>query len=238
MGFRGLYLLFNLLLPSLVLATETCESLLGYVQESDPEKRVQIVSGQRIKYDHNPDRYRLDAAYLVLSSRDDLELVAEVIAQGRNPAKVLKQLKKLTKKTAQAISLKDIAPDMVQVLTNKTAECDGPNCWNATLNWYAPKIGVRYIGRNKMERRLHAYFEPISELSDLRFGDTISIRHNTVLVHTMIYLGSGIVWHKASAIAVTPWTFEMLEDALGYYQKSYPRGWLAVDFFRWKGRPD
>lgn len=74
----------------------------------------------------------------------------------------------------------------------------GPNCWNATLLALRFSKNVEYTECRYMEHWLANRTVGISRLYKRKIGDILVIRAlDKELLHTAVYVGDGLYWHKA-----------------------------------------
>jgi hypothetical protein len=217
-------LLFSCLFFESAFAKPDCPTLLS-TMVSHPlrhEDRIVLVPGKEVDYSVGVSS-RLDDAFLEVNADDDLEAMAKVLAQGNSYQSILRKLRKNAREYPTQISLKELAPWIVAEQTNRFPLCNGPNCYNATLNWFDPSVGIKATTHAEILNALNdpTQFRPLLEGVQLEFGDVMVIlQHEDGEVdirHTAIYLNEHVVWHKAGWSWPYPWTFELMENVLKDY---------------------
>ena len=207
--------------------------VLRELSQPHPNSFLHVTPGKSIGYT-NSYRERLQDAFLVLGPDDHLPTIAKILAQGKPSDEILQKLIRRVKKAETKIPLTDIAPNVVKKYNNRFASCNEPNCFNATLNWYDPKVGIKYTRPEEMEAALLKFFEPVDSLPKLRFGDTIVVRApNGEILHTAIHLNRNILWHKSGFLKEYPWTFETFREAVEQYTDKYGLD-LKIEFYHHK----
>lgn len=107
------------------------------------------------------------------------------------------------------ISLRLLAPKAVGKLTNQTPKCDGPNCFNATLSWFFPELGIKSTSDVELSKMLKDHFKRVEVGEELFFGDVLVFKTpQGELVHTSIYLNREFGWHKGASSELYSWNFE------------------------------
>lgn len=107
------------------------------------------------------------------------------------------------------ISLRLLAPEAVARLTNETPKCDGPNCFNATLNWFFPELGIKSTSDVELSQMLKDHFKRVEVGEELYFGDVLVFKTpQGELVHTSIFLNREFGWHKGANTELYSWNFE------------------------------
>ena len=104
------------------------------------------------------------------------------------------------------------------------SQVDGPNCWNTTLNFNDPSIGIKNTTMFEMIKELDESYYQIDLRNDipLQMGDIISLWRPDVsqpkeLLHSTLYLGNGITFNKHSWEKNSPYVFSTIEAAFDLY---------------------
>ncbi|HAZ06938.1 MAG TPA: hypothetical protein DCZ01_00115 [Elusimicrobia bacterium] len=204
----------------------------------DNSGNLNLSAGPEAAYAYGP---RLQDVSLHVGPNDDERAVAaETLARGTGDtthAVREKLAKALAESGSGPVSLRHFIPAVPRELTNQSPSCEGPNCWNATLLWDDPGVGVKYVKRAEMEARLMEQYAPLKPGDKLSFGDVIVIyglgAFNSLL-HTARYIDSDLVWHKASYTMASLWTFESLKAMMRHY---WGKSDILVEFRRLRGGP-
>ena len=108
-------------------------------------------------------------------------------------------------KISQKQQLIKLLPEKLQVKIGK--EQEGPNCWNATINYHNPKSPSRFISGKYMDKWLEENTKPIKS-KEAKTGDILVFRApnfqddpdftatGTDLVHTVVLLKNKKIFHK------------------------------------------
>lgn len=152
-------------------------------------------------------------------------------------AEILQKLKLHQKQFPELpISIRKLGPPVMQEKTNTYCAYAGPNCWNAALTWFFPKTTPEYTSPEVMESNLQVRFHVISTNDSIRYGDLIAIRQSIFgsdyLLHTAIYLGNGLVWHKGGAHPEYPYVFSTLKNMFRDYENKINRGGVYHETYR------
>jgi hypothetical protein len=181
---------------------------------------------------------RLTDVMLTLDPNDDLEKMAKILSQGKPHQHILATLETHAK-NGEPLPLRTVLPQFPKKMTNTHSKCDGPNCFNAVLNWYDPKTGLKLTKDYELVAALSdpTRFKKIQPGEELRLGDImvistrIKFANRKNIQHAAVYLDDDLVWHKASSRSQDPWTFESLESAISSYYRQFPEN-LEVEFYR------
>lgn len=145
------------------------------------------------------------------------------------------------------ISLRELLPPSPRRLTGTFATGDpdlsGPNCFNATMMWFDATEPAQFVGTSVISDFLEHRTRRLGVGESLRFGDIIVFSSRGRLddlriEHTAVYIGDGIVWHKASRLPQDPWTFEKLDSVVElYFEESLAYSAqppYELEFYRYK----
>ena len=184
--------------------------------------------------------YHRDVA-LVVPGGVRPESLARTLALGADPGPWEAAIRRAVKRGAEPLllSLKALLPAFAKRATNARASCEGPNCWNATLNFHDPRRGLGYTGEWRMKAALLLDYRRLRPGDSLRYGDVVAFYEGRELLHTAVYVDGNLLWHKASMAAETPYVFESWRSVYAHYHISAPefadREGLA--FFRYEPGP-
>lgn len=202
----------------------------------DNSGHLNLSAGPEVAYAYGP---RLQDVSLHVGPNDEeIDAAAETLARGTGDTTHAvrgKLSKTLAESRTGTVSLRDFIPAAARELTNQSPSCEGPNCWNATLLWDDPGVGIKYMDRKGMEARLMEQYAPLKPGDKLSFGDVIVIYGLEVfirLLHTARYIDSDLVWHKASYTTASLWTFESLKAMMRHY---WGKSDILVEFRRFRG---
>lgn len=191
-----------------------------------------LVPGRELFYGRMREDKRLSDVYLSLEPKN-IPQIAKVLAQGQNPQLIEQKLRQHFSRNDRPLSLIDFLPEFAKTRINKKATCDGPNCWNATLNWHNPQVGEKYTTMEEIDAALSENYMPLPTQEILQFGDVIVYREKKQIIHTAIFLDQNIAWHKAGKRATRPWTFESFYEVTRQYMR-YGNP-IAISFYRFSG---
>jgi|GEM_PF-6298445 len=171
------------------------------------------------------------------ASGQELNQIAKYLAGNFSAVEIFQKLKQHQNQHPESpISLKEIGPPVMREKTNTYCNYSGPNCWNATLLWFFPQTATRYTSPAEMESTLNSEFHLISRDDQIRYGDVITIRQsifgNDLILHTAVYLGNGLVWHKGGARAKYPYVFSTLKNMFRDYEALMIRGGVYHETYR------
>lgn len=159
------------------------------------------------------------------------ELLSSLILAGTNLKK--KSIQKLLNED----SLMKILPEVVKEYTNTYARTIGPNCFNATKNWFSKDIKIQKTTAVEIYDYLSSNFNELADGAEIKLGDVLLIyksyygNDSVQPIHTAVYIDSNTFWHKASDYPEDPWTFEDLTlEMNNFCLKS--QGKIKIKFFR------
>lgn len=223
----------------------TCGELeLDYFENEDPGFR--FVPGETLVYESGyfEGLPRLEEVYLIIrkSNLKNLNKIADVLAHGQGGIssesiyQILQDRVENSSSREVRIPLSTLLNGKTSALTNTRAACDGPNCYNATLQWYKPQTKVEHTTESKIIDYVRNNFVKLEKGSELQFGDLIMIGEFNGLSHTAIYLNDNLIWHKGSSKLHSPYTFETWDSAISVYtQRWRNRKDVKVVIYRKKG---
>lgn len=163
--------------------------------------------------------------------------LVKTLAISQDPNEITKTLKThLAQNPGKPISLKEVGPAVMREKTNSSSVEDGPNCWNATLAWYFPNTPQEYTKPEEIETLLQTRFQKLPPKAQLKYGDLIALRRthygSDYILHTAVYLGGGIAWHKASSSKKEPYVFSTLKNILQNYEQTLSQGGVYHTIYR------
>lgn len=142
----------------------------------------------------------------------------------------------LSQNAGHSLSLKEVSPTIVREKTNTSTGTSGPNCWNATLGWFFSNTPIQYTTPEAMESILNSRFRLLQFGEPPAYGDMIALRqsfHGQIyLLHTAIYLGNHLLWHKSGSSGSSPYVFSTLENMLHDYALNLSRGGFYHELYR------
>ncbi len=201
------------------LSAQLCErfvksALRNYVMEQG----FKVVPGKEIPYNYPGGFVRLEDARLSIKVQD-IGAVAELIGRGAqiSPLVISKRLNERLFHGVVEISVVELLPEFAKSRNNTWAKCNGPNCWNASLNWHDPTIGEKFTSPPELEAELATNYRRLKPGEYLHFGDVVVFRAGEKLIHTAIYLDNNLVWHKPGSSKLQPWTLESMVHAVSQY---------------------
>lgn len=179
---------------------------------------------------------------LEIPSAHLIDSLVQTLAVNLDPNEIIKKIKDhLAKNPLKPISLKEVGPAVMRERTNSSAIDHGPNCWNAALSWYFPKTVQEYTPPETMESALKTRFKKLTPEAPLNYGDLIAFRRShfgsDYLLHTAVYLGGGLVWHKGSSSKNQPYVFSTLRNLLQNYKDTLSQGGVYQEVYRLTRQP-
>lgn len=84
-------------------------------------------------------------------------------------------------------------PETLIKLNGKREE--GPNCWNATIMFFDPDQKPQFTSCNEMIEWLNI-FTTIDSMKFQAVGSILAMYQDGLLIHTAVYVGPGILFHK------------------------------------------
>lgn len=138
---------------------------------------------------------------------------------------------KLSKKK----QLIQLLPKKLQWLIDQ--EYEGPNCWNATINYHKPETPVRFTSGKYMDKWLDKNTKPIKS-KEAKTGDILVFRapnyeddedftdSGTDLVHTVVLLKNNKIFHKVGCLGA--YEITTIKQAKRIYKYSSHFQWRRV----------
>lgn len=124
---------------------------------------------------------------------------------------VAHRLTKAFRQGHKRISIRLIAPRVVNDLTNTVPTCSGYNCMNATLKWFYADVPLEETHPIKFQNYLKTHFRPIKVGEVMQFGDIVVWKDvDGEVIHSAVFLNEKWIWHKATYSSSTSWRFEQL----------------------------
>ena len=224
-------------------------ALPGSVHAVDPDcirgRLAEVIARIETRY-HNPVRYTVelrnihpllvaeghyDTVHFDIRPGDDLEGIALALSRGL-VGSTPEHIHGLLRSSTGRLKLNDLLRDDIRRRAGRFDVCNGPNCWNATLNWNRPGFGYRYSSEEEIVKFLgHDYVQlPASE--PIRFGDAIAVWDGSRIVHTAVALSGNLVWHKSGLHSGRPYSFQTVQQMLRrYYPEQSPSARVTVHRF-------
>jgi hypothetical protein len=215
----------------MVLSPDCRVKLKDYLITKKPQ--LPLTDGKLIPYPAQSPKVgkhldRLENVFInIYNPSRDLE-TAEILATGlvgADKAEIAARIKSLREKGNLRVSLAVFLPEFIAKEMGVAFKCEGPNCYNTAMRFYGLENNrietydfeaVEYIGKK---------YKVLAEDEDLQFGDLIVFWIGTYekgqqgnIRHTAVYMGKGLVLHKASTQGADPITFDYLENVLSYYR--------------------
>ncbi len=133
------------------------------------------------------------------------------------------------------VSLKKILPKEISDLVGRFSECQGANCFNATLIATKFETELQFTPGKKMHEALKEGFRTLERGETLVPGDILVIEGEDSfgipgISHSAVYLGKDVFFHKASRDKDTPYCFERFGGICKPYYRNKIRPNLK--FFR------
>jgi len=122
-------------------------------------------------------------------------------------------------------------------------DCDGPNCYNTAMRFHDLEKTQNETYDYEVVQHIQNKYQTLAPDAELKFGDLIVFwlgegdkGYQGNIRHAAIYMGQGIVLHKASTSKGDPVTFEELQGVLNYYRdvKASAEDIHSVTFHRMK----
>ncbi len=119
---------------------------------------------------------------------------------------------------AKEVGVWNKLPKRVRDIVGVLADESGPNCWNATQIFHDESVEQRYTDESEMLMWLQENTTEISE-DDIQFGDILVMHGHPIfgdeLVHTAVYLGNGLYFHKGGFDKNKPYEI-VCRSGIGY----------------------
>lgn len=158
--------------------------------------------------------YFLDAK-IGLTRPADVDSVVryfQTVAEGPT----LRSLAESRLKEGKPILLSEILPSFVRENIGKFPE-EG-NCFNTTLNFHNPAVGVKHTSREEMRNQLTAHYRSLRRGETLSVGDVLIVTGRHGIVHSAVYVGQDLFFHKATAFSSDPYGIESYREVMAYWK--------------------
>lgn len=108
-----------------------------------------------------------------MKQTNKIEEVINLLTVGENRERIRSVLMRYVSSGIKEIPLIELLPDFAMKNTNKFSSCDGPNCFNALMNWFEPATGIQITHATQIVPWLRANFTELKHDAELQFGDVI-----------------------------------------------------------------
>jgi hypothetical protein len=212
----------------------SCVGLLSFFASSFAND-LSLIRGKTISYPRQSKKVgkylqRLEKVYLDISDPTQDFRNASLIAQGLGlDLKVSEfeaRIKKFRSRNFKKVSLVEFLPDFVKKEMGQVLDCDGPNCYNTSMRFHQIEKEQFETFDYEVVQHIQNKYKALEPNAELKFGDLIVFwlgdgdkGYQGNIRHTAIYMGQGIVLHKASMSKGDPVTFEELQGVMDYYRE-------------------
>jgi hypothetical protein len=195
---------------------------------------LNLIRGKLISYPRQSLRFRkkskrIEKVYLDISdvSQDarSAALLAEGLGNELKVSQIKEQIQKFRARNYKKVSLVEFLPEFVKKEIGQVLDCDGPNCYNTAMRFHQIEKERFETYDYEVVQKIQNKYKALTPDTELKFGDLIvfwlgdgekGFQGN--IRHTAIYIGQGIVLHKASTAKGDPVTFEELQGVMEYYR--------------------
>jgi len=213
---------------------------------------LKLIRGKEIDYPRQSKKVgkyskRLENVYLDISDvsldAQNAALLAEGMGKSVGILAIEAQIKNFRGRNFKKVSLLKFLPDFVKKEMGLVLDCDGPNCYNTAMRFHDLEKTQNETYDYEVVQHIQNKYKTLAPDAELKFGDLIIFwlgegdkGYQGNIRHAAIYMGQGIVLHKASTSKGDPVTFEDLQGVMNYYRdvKSSPDDIHSVTFHRLK----
>jgi hypothetical protein len=211
---------------------------------------LKLIRGKEIDYPRQSKKVgkyskRLENVYLDISDTSFDSQNAALLAEGMGKSvgilAIEAQIKNFRGRNFKKVSLVEFFPDFVKKEMGLVLDCDGPNCYNTAMRFHDFEKTQNETYDYEVVQHIQNKYKTLVPDAELKFGDLIVFwlgegdkGYQGNIRHAAIYMGQGIVLHKASTSKGDPVTFEDLQVVMNYYRdvKSSPDDIHSVTFHR------
>jgi hypothetical protein len=191
--------------------------------------RGKIVSYPRQSPKVGKKSKRIEKVYLDISDPFQDSLSAKILAEGMGKdlkaPEIIEQIQKFRSRNYKKVSLVEFLPEFVKKEMGQVLDCEGPNCYNTAMRFHELEKSQNETYDYEVVQHIQNKYKALQPNAELKFGDLIVIwlgegnkGFQGNIRHAAIYMGQGIVLHKASTSKGDPVTFEELQSVMDYYR--------------------
>ncbi len=211
-----------------------CRNLL-VLSATSFENDLNLIRGKRVPYPRQSPKvgkksHRIEKLYLDISDSTQDAQSAGLLAEGMGieskASDMESKIKSFRSRNFKKVSLVEFLPDFVKKEMGQVLDCDGPNCYNTSMRFHQIEKEQFETFDYEVVQHIQNNYKALDPNSELKFGDLIVFwlgdsnkGYQGNIRHTAIYMGQGIVLHKASTSKGDPVTFEELQDVMNYYRE-------------------
>jgi hypothetical protein len=253
----GLCLLLASIIHTTAYANNGCWDILnGFFNTKvmDHEFNLPIVEGpivEKFKSNGKSFSYSYENIFLNLENYENLDHLAWILSQGRNPQLVKEQLMSFKNQGQLQPQLTAFLPEQIRELVDSPGYAGYFNCFNFALRKDLPHIEMGNTEDFHMinEILVHDY-NYLGDGQKLKFGDILVYRNSGKaahenLVHMAIYISPRVLLHKPSKLIwgmPEPIMYEAPENVLQRYRDSNrdifnSRSDIYIESYRFKHGP-
>lgn len=212
----------------------SCRELLSFTNaffQSD----LKLIRGKVISYPRKSPKVgkkskRIEKVYLDISDPAQDSFSAKILAEGMSKdlkaSEIIEQIQRFRARNFKKVLLVEFLPEFVKKEMGQVLDCDGPNCHNTAMRFHQLEKERFETYDYEVVQHIQNKYKALEPNAELKFGDLIVFwlgdgdkGYQGNIRHTAIYMGQGIVLHKASMSKGDPVTFEELQGVMDYYRE-------------------
>ena len=212
----------------------SCREFLSLTNASF-QSDLKLIRGKVISYPRQSPKVgkkskRIEKVYLDISDPAQDSLSAKILAEGMDKdlkaTEIIEQIQKFRSRSYKKVSLVEFLPEFVKKEMGQVLDCEGPNCYNTAMRFHELEKSQNETYDYEVVQHIQNKYKALQPSAELRFGDLIVFwlgegdkGYQGNIRHAAIYMGQGVVLHKASTSKGDPVTFEDLQSVMDYYRQ-------------------